>query len=314
MFKWLLQIIKENPSITPSVNLSKSEVALIDEVYLTTTYGNYTKKEIDSFINELKSLHDDEAVSIDIYSEYNNNKYTLGTIRSIWGNRERYNALPYPISIDLRKYSTQSYINICKTLKYLGKNRIRFEYCHNNLVSISVCDYISASYIDWFYKFNNFDDGTTFIKSIYNNFSQNTSESNRTISIQLGTYDETDLADKLSQIKLMKFAYINYHFNKIKDEIEQTINQFPDQYYLITINDGKKEESMYSLNQPAQDVTGSYRIDNVLFRDNYFILIPAVMYKINITQHTKTELTKKLIASCDSHEVINKLNIYFGIK
>jgi hypothetical protein len=177
-----------------------------------------------------------------------------------------------------------------------------------------VCDYISASYIDWFYKFNNFDDGTTFIKSIYNNFSQNTSESNRTISIQLGTYDETDLADKLSQIKLMKFAYINYHFNKIKDEIEQTINQFPDQYYLITINDGKKEESMYSLNQPAQDVTGSYRIDNVLFRDNYFILIPAVMYKINITQHTKTELTKKLIASCDSHEVINKLNIYFGIK
>jgi len=316
MFKWLQQIIDNHPSIKPTVNLSNTEVKPVDTVYFRTPVRNYTKEEFESFINELNSLND-STVRINIssiptnYSTINGNSFKVGSLTYV-GPIYDYSSNNSQ-SIDLSRETAQYYINICKNLKYLtGKARFDIQYS-KSLVHIPVCDYVSTTYSEWFYKVNNFCDGSTF-KSTKFDFSQDTNAPNRSIEISLAKYDENVLADKLSQIRPMKAAYIEYQYNKIKTEFEKIINQFPDHYYLITIHDGHTHESMYSLNPPEQDVTGSYRIDNVLFRDGYFALIPAVMYRINIEQRSKTELTKKLIDSCNSHDVRNKLNVYFGIK
>lgn len=315
MFNWLKQIIDNNPTIAPTVNLANPEVKPSDVVYLKTSVRNYTKEEFDSFINELKSL-DDDILRINISSTlpksvpsgHSCNVGLLscrGTLDYYYNNHE--------ISIDLNREPAQYYINLCKNLKYLsGKAKYEIDY-HRLVAYIPVYDYVSTSYDKWFYDVNNFCDGSTF-SGIKFNFNQDTNVPERTINISLGKYDETDLVDKLSQIKPMKSAYIEYHYNKIKNDFDRILNQFPDQYYLITVNDGQKQESMYALNPPEQDVTGSYRIDNVLFREGYFVLIPAVMYRINIWQRSKIELTNKLISSCNSQEIRAKLSAYFGVK
>lgn len=117
----------------------------------------------------------------------------------------------------------------------------------------------------------------------------------------------------LDLINPRKDSYIEYNYNNIKNEIESIVNQFPDNFYLVTINDTKKPESMYTLTKPLQEASGSYRINNVLFRGDYFALIPAVMFRINVETRSKEELTKKLINSCNSTYVQSKLNAYFGI-
>jgi hypothetical protein len=317
MFTWLKNIINEHQPIKPTTNLSDSQLKTPDSdpVYFKTPLRSYTKEEFESFINELKSL-DDGILRINIssiptdYSNINGHSFKIGSLTYV-GISDRYYG-DNQMSIDLGREPAQYYINLCKNLKYLT-GKIKFEIYRSTAI-ISVCDYVSTSYDEWFYKVNNFSDGSTFKSKKYYDFSQDTNAPNRTIEISLSKYDENDLADKLSQIKPMKSAYIEYHYNKIKDEFEKIINQFPDDYYLITINDGHAQESMYALNPPEQDVTGSYRIDNVLFRDGYFVLIPAVMYRINIETRSKTELTKKLIASCNSDDIRIKLNKYFEIK
>lgn len=300
MFEWIKNIIRNTPSITPTTNLPDGAVKKAEPIVMETIHGNYTQSEINAFINDLK-LYADRILEItETTDRYNRGE--VGHIRYGWSDR---------LIIDLSRESTSYYLNICKTIRYLhGKVEFKVNLYYDNL-DINLCNDIVFSYSEWLYSVSNFQTDSTFelLKSVDYSIPR---PLNR-IAIRLSKYDETELNKVLVVINQRKDSYIEYNYNNIKNEIESIVNQFPDNFYIVTINDTKKTESMYTLTEPLQEATGSYRINNVLFRGDYFALIPAVMFRINVESRSKKELTKKLINSCNSTYVQSKLNAYFGI-
>lgn len=299
MFNWLKNIIRTTQSITPTTNLPDGTVKQVEPIFLETRIRNYTENELNVFINELKR-YDNGFLRID--TQQINSRNIVGKI---------YYGHDSVLQIDLSRKTTDYYLNTCKNIHYLiGKAKFDVRLNYDNL-RIDVCDYISFSYSDWFYKVTNFGNGSTF-KSTYK-VDYSTPRPMNMIDIKLSKYNEIELNKNLLLINPLKSAYIEYNYNNIKNEIESIVTQFPENFYIISINDTKNVELMYTLTEPAQDVTGSYRIDNVLFRDGYFVIIPAVMYRINVEKRSKNILIKKFIESCDSDVVRTKLNGYFGV-
>ena len=298
MFNWLKNILNTQ-SIKPTTNLPDDVVKKPEPIFLETRIRNYTHDEYNAFINELKT-YNDGILRIDISPD--NLRNIVGAIYYSYNNK---------LHIDLSRKSAEYYLNVCKNIRHLsGKATFDIYFNHDNLC-IKVCSHICYSYTEWFYKVTNFGNGSTF-KSTYK-VDYNIPRPINTIDINLAKYDGTYLDTKLSDFNRITSAYIEYNYNNIKNEIESIVSQFPETFYIVSINDTKNVESMYTLTEPTQDVTGSYRIDNVLFRDGYFVIIPAVMYRINVEKRSRNILTKKLIQSCDSSVVQNKLNKYFGL-
>ena len=302
MFNMLKNILN-TPSIKPTINLPDGVVKKPEPIFLETRIRNYTHDEYNAFINELKT-YSDGMLRIDISPDISRNAHNIvGVIYYSYNNK---------LYIDLSKESAKYYLNVCKNIRHLSGKATFDIYFNRDNLCIKVCSHIHYSYTEWFYKVTNFGNGSTF-KSKECTYEFSTSIPLNTIDVNLSIYNEDELNKKLALIEPLKTSYIEYNYNNIKNEIESIVSQFPENFYIVSINDTKNVESMYTLTEPAQDITGSYRIDNVLFRDGYFVIIPAVMYRINVEKRSKNILTKKLIESCDSSVVRNKLNKYFGV-
>ena len=304
MFNWLKNILNK-PSIKPTTNLPDGVLKNPEPIYLETRIRNYTHDEYNAFINELKT-YSDYMLRIDISPDNSRNLRKRNIVGSIYYS---YNNI---LLIDLSKKSAEYYLNVCKNIRHLSGKATFDIYFNSDNLCIKVCSHINYSYTEWFYKVTNFVNGSTF-KSKECTYEFSTSIPLNTIDVNLSIYNEDELNKKLALIEPLKTSYIEYNYNNIKNEIESIVSQFPENFYIISINDTKNVELMYTLTEPAQDVTGSYRIDNVLFRDGYFVIIPAVMYRINVEKRSKNILIKKFIESCDSDVVRTKLNGYFGV-
>lgn len=302
MFNVLKNIIANNKPIPATVNVPDNKI------YLSTSHKDYTFDELNAFKDELRS-YKSNYIDIDIRTN-SPADYIIGTIQRV--DHMRGIIQPDRMYINLHYHPAEYYINICKSIKYLCEVKEAFIYINKPRCVLSACNNIVFDYSEWFNKVNNFCSGTTF-KSKPISFIKDESEPVRFIELDITKFNESEFANAISKLPEMAVTYFNYHFETIKNEIEEIINQFPDKYYKITISDGKNSESMYTLNHPCQDDTGSYRIDGVLFRGDYFVLIPAVMYKINVESFTKIDLTKKMIQSCGSTEMRLKLKEHFGV-
>lgn len=303
MLNFLKNIIANNKPIPATTNVSDNNI------YLSTFHKDYTFDELVSLKTKLLSYKSDHAdVDVTIKQPIN---YIIGTIEYIDHAHRRYGASDR-MHINLHNNPAEYYINICKSINYLCNVKEASIHLNKPICHLNACNHIVFDYAEWFHKVNNFYSGTTF-KSKPISFTRDESEPSRCVVLDITKFNETEFSDAINKLPEMAVAYFNYKFKQIKTTIEEIINQFPDTYYKITILDGKKSESMYTLNPPRQDDTGSYRIDGVLFRGDYFVLIPAVMYKIDVESFTKTELTKKLIQSCDSTEMRLKLKEHFSV-
>lgn len=240
MFNWLKNILT-TPSIKPTTNLPDGVVKKPEPIFLKTRIRNYTHDEYNAFINELKTYSDG---MLRIVIVPGNSRNIVGSIYYNYDNSSIYYSYDNRLHIDLSRKSAEYYLNVCKNIRHLsGKSKFDIHFKYDNL-RIEVCSHIHYSYTEWFYKVTNFGNGSTF-KSPYE-VDYNIPRPMNTIDINLAKYDETYLDTKLSDFKRITSAYIEYNYNNIKNEIESIVSQFPENFYIVSINDTNNVESMYT--------------------------------------------------------------------
>ena len=296
-------------------NIVQTEVSTVIE----TPIRNYTREEIKDYIKEIRTYSSLRGIVIYI-KDYLTKDYSR-TDRSVdydlakidLGDIQFYDAFcrNSKIVIDLAVHSFQYYIDICKTLKYLGEKSFSFAVISIHNIDLIACHEITFDFSYIFKDYGNFSNDS--VLNFVLNCDLNSGAPKRISSINYDRYDEIALDSIIEKQKNYKIEYEKYIFDSIVSKINEIEESFPEEFFIITISNKEEKEQYFTSALPTQDSTGSYRLCGVLFREGYFALIPAVMYKIQTKKCTRNYIIKQLIDCCNNHPMIIKLRGHFSI-
>ena len=217
-----------------------------------------------------------------------------------------YRELGIKLVIDLKLNYWEYYHTILEKIKNikLVKNNITTHYpyvvkelCKVSDKGFTLCAY---NYIEFnrhssphmLPKLNNFQTKSTAPKYLLNFMTGDWEIEVNQLSQYFSYSDDVDLINQniekfYEDLKELEANIVSKYIEKLNS----IIDCFPETCYLIEFADNNgKPESMLSTIMPQQDGAGSYRVDNILFRPDYFVLVPAIMYKITVTTFTHQEV------------------------
>ena len=283
----------------------KAEIPKKDEVETIDTYnGSYTKDEYEKFKKEMSSFKNHPIVV-----EFYDNREHCPRLYNRFGSYGK-----DFVSVDLKRHNFDYYLSIMKTAEFLSKcSGVKYSIrLSNDNVNIESCEEFTFERLKIFDTFRNFHDGSTFVKpKQYIPFHQSPRSC---VSFKLSDCDEVKLSAAISNLPEMKKEYEKYCFEWMSNYIKSIIEQFPEEFFQLTITDGNKTEEMFSMNAPKQCDVGSFRIDDVLFLEDYFTIIPSVMYRIDIVKMSREDIANAIIGSCSGSSIKRKLLDVFVAK
>ena len=211
----------------------------------------------------------------------------------------------YFIPIDYKIHDFEYYERIVNAYKLLYA-----VYSHSNNIHMSITD-SKIELIHLHNRYVNIPDNDV-LRNI--NFNKGSDTPKELLSILRNHYIN-NIITKYSNTLTVEFDTINIESLKciiadfkidcdrtnalIKNEIIEKINTirqfFPDIMYSTRISKDGASETVLSTTKPVQDISGSIKISDILFRGDFFILIPCVMYKIETASITVDDIINEII-------------------
>lgn len=271
----------------------------VESGLFVTSTGTYTFEQINNFKKEMRSFNI-SGVTVNFHEKKR--------MSCVLGNIVNFVIRSYAMRIDIQIYDLDYYLNVMKTLEYLqSKNDLSYMFwLVEDRFVINSCKSVGVSCPDMFMKYRNFHDGSNFVPfSLDSRIFEETTP--RTIRMRLSDYNVEAIEESITKLPKMKEDYEDNCYNVVSNVIQSTVEQFPEEFFEIAITDGSKCETMFTIEEPKQNEAGSYRVDTVLFLGDYFVLIPAVMYRIDIKKKTRKDIASAIIDTCSPGSVKRKL-------
>jgi len=202
-----------------------------------------------------------------------------------------------------------SLVNDLEAGKAFIDKLIRFltsEYLVNYIIddNVFVYDYQKSKYKDThqsylFHTINNVTGSNLYKALDYSIIESSIVEANSkyteqySINIDTGTIEELkEIVGKLKQRSLDITIDAN---NIYKWNLKVILHDFPEEMFYIELIGKNQMETILSVNEPVQEISGSIRINGILCRGDFFILVPCVHYKIKCNKITKQQIIHDIL-------------------